>query len=86
MCNCQGWARIPEQGTHGGKYPAPMHHPNCEDYRLEEFARVECDGSSCVMETHEAAAIATELDREYRMTPVMLTRDQYENLGEFAGF
>lgn len=87
MCNCQTWARLPERGTHGGKYPPPEHHPDCEDFKVEEFTRIEYDGTACVMEPHEAAAmIADDGETGYVVSPVMLTRDQFNNLGEFAGW
>lgn len=86
MCNCGTWARLPHQGTHDGKYPPPSHHPDCEDFKVEEFSRVEHDRTACVMEPHEAAAMIADGDSQYKVTPVMLTRDQFERMGEFAGF
>lgn len=86
MCNCQTWARLPQQGAHEGKYPHPVHHPDCEDFRLEEFSRVEYDGTACIMEPHEAAAMIADSEFQYNVTSVLLTRDQFERMGEFAGF
>ena len=86
MCNCQSWARLHEQGTHDGKYPSPLHHQDCEDFKQEEFSRVEHDGSACVMEPHEAKSMIEDSDCPYKVTPVMLTRDQFERMGELAGF
>lgn len=86
MCNCGTWARLPHQGTHDGKYPSPLHHTDCEDFKQEEFSRVEHDGSACVMEPQEAAAMVADSDCQYVVTSVMLTRDQFERMGEFAGF
>lgn len=62
------------------------HAPGCEDYRQEEFARVEYDGTACVMEPDEAAAMVADSDCEYAVTPVFMTRDQFERMGEFHGF
>ncbi len=87
MCNCLTWCREPQIGTHSGKYPAPVHHPNCEDYKLEEFSVVEYAGTSCVMEPKEAAAmVADDSGCQYNVSSVLLTRDQFENMGDFAGF
>jgi hypothetical protein len=86
MCNCQTWARLPHQGTHDGKYPPPEHHPDCEDFKPEQFSRVEYDGTACIMEPNEAAAMIADGDCQYNVTPVLLTRDQFSRMGEFAGF
>ncbi len=80
MCNCLTWCRVPTD-----KYPMSNHHPNCEDYVAEEFARVEHDGTACVVELHEAFDLMGEGD-QYTITSVWLTRDQFERLPEFAGF
>lgn len=86
MCNCQTWARLPHQGTHDGKYPPPLHHPDCEDFKQEEYSRVEYDGIHCIMEPHEAAAMIADSDCQYTVSPVMLTHDQFNNLAEFSGW
>ena len=85
MCNCKTWCRDWRE-TLGGKYPASEHAPGCEDYKPAEYSRVEFDGTACVMESKEAAAMVADSDSEYTVTPVMLTRDQFERMGEFAGF
>ena len=86
MCNCQSWARLPDQGTHGGKYPPPEHYPDCEDFKLKVFSRVEYDGVACVMEPHEATTMMADEKDQYNVTTVMLTSDQFERMGDFAGF
>lgn len=58
----------------------------CEDYKTERFARVEHDGAACVMEPAEAEAMVAESVEQYTVTPVFLTRDQFERMGEFYGF
>lgn len=85
MCNCKDWCRD-WQETKGGKYPAADHAPGCEDYKTERFARVEHEGTACVMEPAEAEAMVAESDEQYTVTPVFLTRDQFERMGEFNGF
>lgn len=88
MCNCMTWGRVPTDAN-GGKYPMSAHHPNCEDFKLEEFTVLRCEGSSCVMEPHEAAAAIEEgaaSEVTYEVSTVMLTRDQFERLPEFNGF
>ena len=84
MCNCLTMCRDLRE-TMGGKYPHSTHSPACEDYVTEEFARVEHDGTACVVELHEAADLMGEGD-QYTITSVWLTRDQFERMGEFAGF
>lgn len=85
MCNCMTWCRD-WQETKGGKYPPADHAPGCEDYKTERFSRVEYDGTACVMEPAEADAMVAESDEQYTVTPVFLTRDQFERMGEFHGF
>lgn len=62
------------------------HHPNCEDFKLESFTRLEFDGTVCVMEPSEAEAMLAESDEQYAVSTVMLTRDQFERMPEFNGF
>ncbi len=57
-------------------------------FPLHVFARVEYDGSSCVMtldEAQEYQCTAPQGDH-YTVTPVLMTRRQFNNLPEFAGF
>lgn len=85
MCNCKTWCRDWRE-TIGGKYPKSNHAPGCEDYKPEVFARVELDGTCCVMEENEAADMVKDSDSGYVVTQVMLTRDQFESMAEFNGF
>lgn len=57
-----------------------------EDHKTERFVRLEHDGTACIMEPAEAAAMVAESDCEYTVTDVFLTRDQFERMGEFHGF
>jgi hypothetical protein len=84
MCNCQTWARVP---TGNFNYPQPNHHPDCEDYKLEPFVRIEhCDGGHCVMEPREAAGFVADGGGEYTTTDIRLTRDQFDKIKDFEGF
>lgn len=87
MCNCQHHVRLWEE-THGGKYPPSQHAPSCEDYRQEPFTRLEYDGVHCVMEPHEAEVALRDADdpEGYKVSTVMLTRDQFDAMEDFRGF
>lgn len=85
MCDCKTWCRD-WQETKGGKYPPADHAPGCEDHKTERFVRLEHDGTACILEPAEAAAMVAESDCEYTVTDVFLTRDQFERMGEFHGF
>ncbi len=87
MCTCRenNWCRQWEE-TQGGKYPPAEHAPGCNEYRQEEFARIEYDGTFCIVEKHELPSMIEDGDDEYKVTMVMLTRDQFEKLPEFEGF
>lgn len=86
MCNCGTWARLPYIGTYDGKYPPPLHHPDCEDYKAERFVRVMYDGSWCVMEPDDAADMTADSEGGYQTEDVFITRDQFERMPEFNGF
>lgn len=85
MCNCMTWCRVPTDNN-GKSYPMSLHHQNCENFRLEKFTRLECDGAVCVMEPHEAEAMINESEDQYVVSSVMLTRDQFERMPDFNGF
>lgn len=53
---------------------------------LEEFARVEYDGSFCIVELREAPAMNEDNVDGVKVTTVMMTRDQFNKLPEFSGF
>lgn len=57
--------------------------------RHETFYKIELDGSWCMVESQEVPTwLAPDIgeDDEYTITPVRLTRRQFEALPEFAGF
>lgn len=70
----------------GKAFPLSEHHPNCNEYKLEAFAKVTHDGTTCIMEIHEAVAMVAESEEHYKLCNILLTRDQFENLKEFTGF
>jgi hypothetical protein len=74
--------------SQGGKYQPAFHHPNCEDFKLEKFARVEFDGQFCVMEMHELDSFMSEADEpeQCKVSTVEITRDQFERMPELNGF
>lgn len=86
MCNCQTMARSLSE-TMGGKYPANLHAPRCEDYKPVAFTKIEVDGSGGIVPESKAAAVIAGLgDEEYSVSTVHLTQDQFNQLPESAGF
>jgi hypothetical protein len=87
MCTCKenNWVRL-WQETGDGKYPASEHAPGCEQFKQEEFIRLTLDGTTCIMEPREAEAMLEEDKSPYLKSSILLTRDQFEKLGDFAGF
>lgn len=86
MCNCQTMVRDLSE-TLGGKYPASLHAPMCEDYKLLPFSRIQVDDSGCIVPEAEAAAVIIGLDgAEYSVSTVNLTQDQFDKLPESTGF
>jgi len=91
MCTCKEskWSRTwypSSEDTQDGTYPQAEHAPGCDEYRQEEFARIEHDGMFCIVEKHELPSMLEDGDDGYKVTMVMLTRDQFEKLPEFEGF
>lgn len=80
MCICGTWARVPKDN-----FPPSDHHQDCGEFKPEVFARVEHDGTHCIMERHEAESMIAE-GGDYTITQVMLTREQFERLPDFGGF
>lgn len=85
-CPCmQGhWVRNAGFEYGAGRLPMSNHHPNCPEFKLAEFVRVKCDGSSCIVEPHEVERIVGE-STDYECERVLMTRDQFERLPEFEG-
>lgn len=82
-CACMNWCRIPTDNL-----PPSDHHSNCSEYKPEPFLRLEHDGSSCVMEPHEARGIIEDADdgHGYTVSEVRMTREQFDALPDFGGF
>lgn len=85
-CNCITMCRVPDAETLGGRYPIPKHAPRCNEFKQEEFTRLECPHGSFIVEPNEAQALLDDADEEYTVSTVMLTRDQFDNIKEFTGF
>jgi hypothetical protein len=85
MCECKenNWVRIPVD-----TYPISDHAPGCSEFKAERFTKLIFEGSFCIMEPHEAAAVVADNDEghEYQLQDVYLTRDQFDRLPDFAGF
>ena len=54
--------------------------------RRETFYRVESDGSWCVVEEYEVGEFRHVSGDRYVVTPVRMTRRQFDALPEFEGF
>ena len=52
----------------------------------EPFTVLTYEGSRVAMEPHEAEQMQAESPGMYSASTVMLTRDQFERMGEFTGF
>lgn len=66
--------------------PRPNHHPSCELFIQECFAKVRHKGFSFIMEIKEAGNMVATSDECYELSNILLTRDQFDNLQEFKGF
>jgi len=90
-CECLTWCRVPEEpNTYGGRFQMSEHHPSCPDYKAEAYTVIEYDGSFCVVPKGQEADFM-DVDEgddpaNYKLSTVMLTRDQFDNLPEFMGF
>ena len=91
MCNCQTMCRVPDVETENGRWPMPLHAPNCEDFKTEQYVRVGFDGSWCIMTADDEADYRKDVNLygdpdEYKYEYIYLTNDQFNSLPEFAGF
>ena len=85
MCNCKSMVRDATQETLYVGVGLSKHHPECEDYKVKTYYRVEHDGAVCVMENIDD--IEEEfMDAAYSISEIQLTPDQFENLKEFEGW
>ena len=95
MCNCMGLTRtFSELEGMGKSVPPSKHHPLCEDYALRAYSKIHLanGGSSLILIPDQVAEfIRQEVDagaseKDYEVTEIRLTQDQFENLPEFSGF
>lgn len=88
-CICRSWCRSDGmfEWIDGRRYPGPNHADGCPAQVRERFVRVLFDGSECVIEPRNVADFqAEDCADQYTFVDVMLTRDQFERMDEFAGF
>lgn len=50
------------------------------------YMRISHDGSSCIMETHEAEALLKDAPGVYGAEEVRMSQAQFEKLPDFAGW
>lgn len=89
VCHCRSFCRSDINGVmiNGRRYPAPDHADGCPAQVREQFVRVEYHGHSCVIEPRDVDAMREDLCADdYIFTDVMLTRDQFDLIEDFAGF
>lgn len=86
-CECRTWVR--EEG-YDPNFPASWHHHRCQHFKQKAFIKLSMNGTWCVMEPNEAAmALVNDgagTEDKYLVEGVLLTQDQFDNLGDFNGF
>ena len=86
-CNqhCRDWRE-----TLSGRLPPSRHAPSCQNYKTETFFRVTLSGSrspAVILGTQEEVdETIGDCPEEYEVGKIDMTRDQFENLGEFDGW
>ena len=69
--------------------PPSEHSPKCGNYKTEFFWRIkhiDNGGGSFIVEKKEEAVDAVKEDDDLTYGSISLTRDQFNNLGDFEGF
>lgn len=72
--------------------PASNHSPSCPNYKLETFFKVCVKGTKapyCILEKEAEVkdmCDTEDIEGEYDITKIEMTRDQFERLREFEGF
>ena len=84
MCNCEVMARDLSE-TMDGRFPPSLHSPQCEDFKLLEFAKIKVDNVSFIVPTDEICGVCESIDGPYQVETVMLTQDQFDKLPEWEG-
>ncbi len=87
---CINMARTWEE-TLGRKYPPSEHSPMCPNYNPKRYQRVSLADdphSASFVDTPEGVKQYLDSCEEcgYKIEDVYLTEDQFEKLGDFAGF
>lgn len=87
-CNCASVCRLTGlwHTDANGHWPIATHLESCPLFELERFALVSYDGSKMIMPFTDIEDMQQDSDVVYDITEVYLTRDQFENLPESAGF
>jgi hypothetical protein len=90
-CICRQWCRsdLGGQMIDGHRYPGPAHADGCPAQKREPFTVVDYEGTRVTMEPREAEAMIAEgmeAGISYIERTVLLTRDQFERMDEFARF
>jgi hypothetical protein len=84
MCNCEVMARDLSE-TMGGRFPPSLHAPQCEDFKLLEFTKINIDNASFIVPTDERDCVCENIGGPYQVETVMLTQDQFDRLPEWGG-
>ena len=79
-CNCLSMCRVLAEQF------AEPHSPSCPNYKLERFVRIVAHGSSFLVEPDQVDAVIDNIDGEFTMTDVHMTRERFLSLAEFQGF
>lgn len=83
-CHCWGWART--FGVTDNSLPISNHHPYCEHYKPERFAKITYPtGASCVVDWAEVDLECEDPEKTPTVEEIWMTRDQFEQLEEFTG-
>jgi len=90
-CVCHSFCRSDLGGVliDGHRYPPPNHADGCPAQKREPFTVLDYQGTRVTMEPREAEQMVAEgMDNgiSYIERTVLLTRDQFERMEEFAGF
>jgi hypothetical protein len=87
-CKCDDWARVPGQFGTNPLLPISKHHPACGGYIEEIFFSVRLGSGNCKPFVCEAAELVSMLEGESEpamVTPIKMTRDQFDRLSDYEG-
>lgn len=90
MCNCKSMCWIPDQITDNGRWPIPVHHPSCEDFKQNRYIRLYDDEGNSFIDFPEKMYVFMSSmefkEGNFKQEDVYLTTDQFNNLDEHTGF